>query len=72
MVTAVVVVELEVVVLVDGVCGCKMIMAGLMSETEAVTGPFGSPPLGMRMAPVVVTTEACVVAMVGLKRSLTE
>ena len=59
-VTAVVVVELEVVVLVDGVCGCgcKMIMAGLMSECEAVTGPFGSPPLGMRMAPVVVTTEA--------------
>ena len=60
MVTAVVVVELEVVVvvLVDGICGCKIIMAGLMSECEAVTGPFGSPPLGMRMAPVVVTTEA--------------
>ena len=60
MVTAVVVVELEVVVvvLVDGVCGCKIMIAGLMSETEAVTGPFGSPPLGMRMAPVVVTTEA--------------
>ena len=59
-VTAVVVVELEVVVvvLVDGVCGCKIMMAGLMSEYEAVTGPFGSPPLGMRMAPVVVTTEA--------------
>ena len=60
LVVVAVVVEVEMVV--D--CGCKITMVGV--TYPAVIGPFVNPSFGMIMAPVVVTTEACVVAIVGL------